>query len=292
MEWRAVNSGLQKSPLPLVMIMCAALLAAGCRPTTMVNVLSPSAHYTKDAGEAYGADPRQQLDVYWPLAAARNAPVVLFFYGNGWREASRADFEFVAAALTRAGIVVVIPDYRAHPQVTFPAFVEDGAAAVRWTLDNIPGVASGERGLFLMGHSAGAQIAALLALDERYLAGAVDPAPALAGFIGLSGPYDFLPLQPGYLEEVFPEDTRPLSQPIEFVSASAPPTLLVHGTADRRVLPEHSVRLARRLEEHGVPVTLRMYDNMGHVRVLAALAPPLQFSAGTLDDTVAFILAD
>lgn len=293
MDCRAPNSGAKRSPsaLSLTAILCAALLLAGCRPTTMVNVLSPSAHFTRDAGQAYGDDPRQQLDVYWPLEAADDGPVVVFFYGNGWREASRADFEFVAAALTRAGIVVVIPDYRAHPQVTFPAFVEDGAAAVRWTLDNIPGVASGERGLFLMGHSAGAQIAALLALDERYLAAVAEPPLALAGFIGLSGPYDFLPLQPGYLEEVFPEDTRPLSQPIEFVSANATPTLLVHGTSDRRVLPEHSVRLARRLEEHGVPVTLRMYDNIGHARVVAALAPPLQFSAATVDDTIAFILA-
>lgn len=281
-----------KPLLSLALILWAALLASGCRVTTVINVLSPSAHYTKDAGQAYGDDPRQQLDVYWPAEAAEDGPVVFFFYGKGWREAARADFEFVAAALTRSGIVVLIPDYRAHPQVAFPAFVEDGAMAVRWAIDNIPGLASGERRLFLMGHSAGAQIAALLALDERYLTAVADPPPPLAGFIGLSGPYDFLPLEPGYLEEVFPEATRPLSQPIEFVSARAPPTLLVHGTADRRVLPEHSVRLARKLEEHDVPVTLKMYDDMGHIRVVAALAPPLQFIADTMGDSVAFILAE
>lgn len=273
-------------------LLLAALLLTGCRPTTMVNTLSPSGHYAKEAGQAYGSDPRQQLDVYWPAEAAEDSPVVVFFYGNGWREAARGDFEFVASALTQAGIVVLIPDYRTHPEVTFPAFVEDGAAAVRWTMDNIPGVARGERPLFLMGHSAGAQIAALLVLDERYLAAVADPPPLLAGFIGLSGPYDFLPLEPGYLEKVFPEETRPLSQPIEFVSARAPRTLLVHGMADRRVLPEHSRRLARGLEEHGVPVTLRMYDNTGHMRVVAALAPPLQFIADTMDDAVAFIHQD
>jgi acetyl esterase/lipase len=278
--------------LPLASaLMLAALLFAGCRPITMVNTLSPSGHYTKQAGQAYGPDARQQLDVYWPAEATDDAPVVMFFYGSGWREAARGDFEFVASALTQAGIVVLIPDYRVHPQVTFPAFVEDGAAAVRWTMDSIPGVARGQRPLFLMGHSAGAQIAALLALDERYLSKVADPPPLLAGFIGLSGPYDFLPLDPGYLREVFPEETRPLSQPIEFVSARAPPTLLVHGTADERVLPENSRRLARSLEDHGVPVTLRMYENTGHIRVVAALAPPLQFIADTLDDAVAFILA-
>jgi acetyl esterase/lipase len=279
-------------PWYMAAVLLAAALLAGCRATSIINVLSPSAHYAKQADRAYGDDPRQQLDVYWPAEAADDAPVLVFFYGNGWREAARADFEFVASALTREGIVVVVPDYRAYPQVTFPAFVEDGARAVRWAVDNISGVADGKRRLFLMGHSAGAQIAALLALDKRYLAGVAEEPPSLAGFIGLSGPYDFLPLEPGHLEEVFPEESRPLSQPIEFVSASAPPTLLVHGTADRRVLPEHSVRLARRMEKHGVPVTLKMYDNFGHVRVLAALAPPLQFIADTMDDTVAFILAE
>jgi acetyl esterase/lipase len=278
-------------PLRSVVALLAAVLLAGCRPTAVVNMLSPSGHYTKQAGQSYGRDSRQQLDVYRPAAAAESAPVVVFFYGNGWREAARVDFEFVASSLTRAGIIVVIPDYRAHPQAVFPAFVEDGAAAVRWTMDNIPGVASGARPLFLMGHSAGAQIAALLALDERYLATLADP-PPLAGFIGLSGPYDFLPLEPGYLREVFPEETRPLSQPIEFVSPRAPPTLLVHGTADERVLPENSRRLARALEAHGVSVTLRMYDNAGHVRVVAALAPPLQFIAHTLEDAVTFILEE
>jgi acetyl esterase/lipase len=275
----------------IAIILAAATLIAGCRPTTAINALSPSSHYVKQASQAYGADPRQQLDAYWPTPAADDAPVVVFFYGNGWREAARADFEFVASALASEGIIVLIPDYRAHPQVTFPAFVEDGAATVRWAMDNIPGVAHGTRPLYLMGHSAGAQIAALLVLDARYLAAAADRPPPLAGFIGLSGPYDFLPLEEGYLQQVFPEETRPQSQPIEFVSADAPPTLLVHGTADRRVLPEHSRRLARRLEEHGVPVTLRMYDGTGHVRVVAALAPPLQFIADTLDDVTAFIHA-
>jgi acetyl esterase/lipase len=273
----------------MVLVVVAAALVAGCRPVTVVNVLSPSTHYERLADNAYGSAPRQVVDVYRPVDEAADAPVVVFFYGRGWREAAKADFEFVAAALTRAGIVVLIPDYRAYPEVVFPAFVEDGAGAVAWAAENIPGVANGERRLFLMGHSAGAQIAALLAFDERYLGAAPPP---IAGFIGLSGPYDFLPLEPGYMEKVFPEDTRPLSQPIEFVSARAPRTLLIHGTSDRRVLPEHSQRLANRLEAEGVPVTLKFYDGTGHIRVVAALAPPLQFIADTMADAIAFIESD
>jgi acetyl esterase/lipase len=264
-----------------------AALLAGCRPLAVVNALSPSAHYERLADYAYGDAPRQRLDLYRPAEEAANAPVVMFFYGNGWREASKADFEFVASSLTRAGIVVVIPDYRTYPEVAFPAFVEDGARAVAWAARNIAGLAEGERPLFLMGHSAGAQIAALLALDERYLDGV--EAPPVTGFIGLSGPYDFLPLDPGYMEEVFPEETRAASQPIAFVSARAPSTLLIHGTSDRRVLPEHSERLAAALEAEGVPVTLKFYDGAGHGQVVAALAPPLKFIADTMADSIAFI---
>ena len=275
-----------------VLILAATAALSGCRPVTAINVLSPSAHFERLADVAYGAERRQSMDVYRPVDEAPDAPVVVFFYGNGWREAAKADFEFVASALTGAGMVVLIPDYRVYPEVAFPAFVEDGARAVAWAAEHIDGVADGERPLFLMGHSAGAQIAALLALDDSYLDALERPAPPVAGFIGLSGPYDFLPLESGYLEQVFPEDTRPLSQPIEFVTARAPRTLLIHGTDDRRVLPEHSERLARRLEDAGVPVTLKFYDGTGHIRVVAAMAPPLQYIADTLADCIEFIESD
>jgi acetyl esterase/lipase len=281
----------QKAQLA-VLILTATAAMSGCRPVTAVNVLSPSTHFERQADVAYGPARRQSMDVYRPREEAPGAPVVVFFYGNGWREAAKADFEFVASALTQAGMAVLIPDYRAYPEVAFPAFVEDGALAVAWAAEHIDGVADGARPLFLMGHSAGAQIAALLALDERYLEALEQPVPPVAGFIGLSGPYDFLPLEPGYLERVFPEDTRPLSQPINFVTARAPRTLLIHGTGDRRVLPEHSERLARRLADAGVPVTLKFYDGTGHIRVVAAMAPPLGFIADTLADTIEFIESD
>lgn len=275
-----------------LLLLPAALLPvalAACSPVKLVNVVSPSGHYAAQTGIIYGEERRQQLDRYRPLEAADDAPVIVFFYGKGWREGKRANFEFVASGLTEAGMEVLIPDYRGHPQAAFPAFVEDGARVLRWAQENVPGVASGDRALFVMGHSAGAHIAAMLALDDRYLRAVADQPPAIAGFIGLSGPYDFLPLDPGYLESVFPEATRARSQPIEFVSAAAPPTLLVHGTDDSAALAEHSRRLAEQLEAHGVPVTLRLYEGVAHVRVVAALAPPLQWIADTLEDVVEFV---
>jgi acetyl esterase/lipase len=213
----------------------------------------------------------------------------VYFYGGGWNDGSKEEFEFVASSLTRAGLVVAIPDYRLFPHVTFPAFVEDGAEAVAWAMANADRFGADPSRLYLMGHSAGAQIAALIALDQRYLAAAGVPSPQIAGLIGLSGPYDFLPINEGYLLDLFPEETREASQAINFASADAPPTLLIHGGDDDIVEEGNSQRLAARLRSFGVTVSLKRYDGVGHGRVVVALAPPLDFIAATLDDCIAFI---
>lgn len=114
-------------------------------------------------------DPRQKLDVYRPKKMMPPAKVVIFFHGDSWRNGSKTDHRFVGQALTSRGFVVVIPDYRVYPQVIFPAFVEDGASAVRWVRDNISTYDGDKNQLYLMGHFAGSHIAALLTLDFRYL---------------------------------------------------------------------------------------------------------------------------
>lgn len=259
-----------------------------CSPLETLNELSEASHYTRQAGIAYGPEARQVLDLYEPVEPKADTAVIVFFYGGGWREGSKEDYTFVASALTGKGMTVVIPDYRLYPEVRFPGFVEDGARAAAWVANYMD-----ERGssapLFLMGHSAGAHLAAMLALDERYLAQAGIDRDRIAGWIGLSGPYDFLPIESGYLLDVFPEDARAASQPINFVSASAPPTLLVHGKDDKTVSPDNSRSLAAALAETGVDVILVEQDGRGHAAVVAALAPLLQAVADTRDVTVRFV---
>lgn len=264
-----------------------ATIVVACSPLGTLNELSEGNHYTVENGLRYGAEPRQVLDVYEPLERPDNTPVVVFFYGGGWREGDKADYAFVGTSLTEAGFTVVIPDYRLYPEVQFPAFVEDGADAVAWVEREL--IADTNRSLILMGHSAGAHIAGLLALDPAYLQNAgVDPG-RLAGWIGLSGPYDFLPIESGYLLDVFPEPGRAASQPIRFASADAPPTLLVHGADDGLVEPGNSRRLASALEAAGVDVTLVEQDGRSHAATVAALAPPLEFVGDTRAVTVRFL---
>lgn len=262
---------------------------SACSPLRVLNVLSSSRHYERQPDLSYGSDPRQRLDVYLPTSAAESAPLVVFFYGGGWRGGNKSNYEFVAASLTEMGNVVVIPDYRLFPNVRFPSFVEDGALALAWSLANLPSYGAAPSRVYVMGHSAGAHIAALLAMNEDYLAAHGIETDVLSGFIGLAGPYDFLPIEGGYLETVFPPASRAASQPINFVSAAAPPTLLIHGTDDTTVSISNSRSLADALRENAVDVTLKTYEEAGHVAVMLGLAKPLRFIASTLEDSRDFI---
>jgi acetyl esterase/lipase len=272
-----------------VPLLAAVITVVACSPLAVVNSASPNRYYERYDDLAYGDQPRQTLDLYTANNVRDGAPVVVFFYGGGWRNGRKENYEFVASALTEAGITVVIPDYRLHPDVSFPAFVEDGATAYAWTVSELPAYGRQTDNVFVMGHSAGAHIAASLSLDGRYLERESLSTESISGFIGLSGPYDFLPIKAGYLEAVFPEDVRAQSQPIHFVSNDAPPTLLIHGEDDGTVLIDNSKRLAARLREAGVFVELTTYSGVGHARVVAALAPPLDFLGETLEDTLRFI---
>ena len=273
------------------LIAAAALaLLAGCSPLELLNQTSPDRHYTRTANVAYGAESRHVLDIYRPAARLPSAPLVVFFYGGGWRSGDKDNYEFVASALTEAGITVVIPDYRLFPDVTFPAFVEDAAAAVSWSVRNADRLGVSPDAIFLMGHSAGAHIASLVALDQSYLERVSETDVSIRAWVGLSGPYDFLPIEWSYLQDVFPEPIRDQSQPVNFVTAEAPPTLLIHGTDDSTVRIDNSLSLLGKLHGEGVPARLLSYEDVGHVSLMLALAPPLDFLADTLQDSRDFIL--
>ncbi|MDE2608299.1 MAG: alpha/beta hydrolase, partial [Burkholderiales bacterium] len=110
---------------------------AACSPLRTIDRLTPDNTYHLSAGIAYGPLARQKLDIYAPLGATRPTPVVVFFYGGNWDSGARGEYRFVGEALAARGITAVIADYRLYPQVVYPAFVEDSARAVAWTLAHI-----------------------------------------------------------------------------------------------------------------------------------------------------------
>ena len=237
----------------------------------------------------YAAEARLTLDVCRPKAAVA-APVVVFFYGGGWRSGHKGLYRYVAKALARRGYVAVVPDYRIYPEVRYPDFLDDGARAVRWVRDNVHRFGGDPEKIFLMGHSAGAHIAAMLSIDAAWLDKvALVPGRDLAGLIGLAGPYDFLPLKDETLIVIFGGADRAETQPIFHVGPGAPPALLLTGDRDDVVGAGNSTRLAERLRAAGNEATAVIYPLVGHFIIVAALAPFLRFRVPVLRDAEAFI---
>jgi acetyl esterase/lipase len=262
----------------------------GCAPVDLLNatIATSGLKITRDID--YGADPHQRLDIYVPKSAGANAPVIVFFYGGAWQSGDKGDYLFAAQALASDGAIVVVPNYRVYPQVTFPVFIDDGASAIAWTVHNIQKYGGNPDGLFIAGHSAGAYIAIMLALNQSYLTAAGVAQSHIAGAIGLAGPYDFLPLTRDDIKPIFEvvHDIQ-VTQPIHYARADAPPLLLIAGDADDTVAPYNTTNLTKRIEELGGQVDEHLYPGVGHVGTVLALTPLFNGKADILARIQTFV---
>jgi acetyl esterase/lipase len=307
-RWKRGNSGarphlqgpgprrLKMRALPRLLLMLSlpalAALLGGCTVHSMVNAFVPTSDLEIRRDVAYGEGARGQLDVYRRRDTPPGAPVVVFFYGGGWDSGDRASYLFAAEGLASRGYVAVVPDYRIYPAVRFPVFLDDAAAAVAWTKRHVREFGGNPDKIFVMGHSAGAHVAAMIALDAQYLGRVGLSQRDLAGFIGLAGPYDFLPLKSETLKQIFaPEDTIARTQPINFATASAPPVLLATGDQDTVVSPQNTRSLARKLRDLKVDVTEVHYPECSHATILGMLAAPVRSGTPLLDDVDRFVRA-
>lgn len=273
----------------MLLIVAACLLAGACSPVALLNASVPTEGLSITRDIAYGAQPRQTLDLYLP-AQPKDAPLIVFFYGGSWQMGDKKDYLFVAQALAARGYAVAIPDYRVYPQVKYPTFLEDGAQALVWLHAHGAQYGLNSQRMTLMGHSAGAYNAAMLTLNPSYLKQAGGKTEWIAAFIGLAGPYDFLPLTDPKLIDIFsPEADGPLTQPITYAHKDAPRTLLLTGRDDRTVYPRNSRLLALRLASLGVDVTFREYPGVGHVGIALGLADSVHWNDQVMNDVAAFL---
>jgi acetyl esterase/lipase len=248
---------------------------------------------TPITGIAYGSDARQQLDIYAPLGRTETAhPVLIFFHGGSWRDGEREGYGFVGRAFASRGFVTVIADYRKAPKVRFPAFVQDTAATIAWVHTNIAKHDGDPERIFLMGHSAGAHIAMMAALDPQWLAAKDLKPDVIKGVIGLAGPYDFLPLTSDSSKIAlgqWPDLTE--TQPITYVRADAPPLLLLTGDKDTVVKPRNSQALADKIAALGGQPRLKIYSGVDHADIIMAVARPFRTKAPILQDVTEFVRA-
>jgi acetyl esterase/lipase len=267
------------------------LLLAGCQAAFFgaVNLRQPSNEVVPHRNITYDAASALALDVYAP-PHAEHAPVVVYFYGGSWMSGKRQWFRWMGEALAAQGVVTVIADVRLWPRTRLDGFLRDGAEAVRWARDHASEFGGDSSRLFVMGHSSGGQIAAMLAMDKQWLATVGMTPRDLAGFIGVAGTYDFIPFDEPEFYDMFgrtPEEEA-RSQPINFVDGDEPPALLLQGEKDTIVYPSEAIALEGRYRQQGEPVELKLYPNLGHEKLLLAFGP-LKARAPVLADTMAFI---
>ena len=259
-------------------------LLGGCSPAALLNTTVPRSGYKLQADIAYADGPRRTLDLYAPETPRADGKAVIFFYGGSWDSGKKEDYLFVGQALAARGITCMIADYRLYPEVRFPAFVEDGAQATRWAVDKV-----GVENLFLMGHSAGAEIAAMLAVNTPFLANVGVDRMKLRGLIGLAGPYDIVPMTSAKLIDIFGSATDPQTQPLAYAKSPLPPALLMHGTTDDTVYPRNSEKLAAAWRAAGAPVELKLLPGVSHIDIVAAFSDFLHKRATSREDVVDYI---
>ncbi len=282
-----------KNWFKLVALLAMLAALAGCSATRAINALVPSDTYRFTPDVAYGPQARQMLDVYQPKGEPPEGgfPVVVFFYGGSWHMGERAQYRFMGEALAAHGMVAMVADYRLYPQATYPDFLPDCAKAVAYALNEAARFSGNPRRVVVMGHSAGAYNAAMVALDPRWLSQQGHQPSELAGWVGLAGPYDFIPIQDPQTRETFLHpNVPPESQPIRHISGKAPRTFLGAAKKDKEVDPQrNSAQLAEGLKAAGVPVEFQRYDHVSHVSLIASFAQPLRWLSPALKDVSAFV---
>jgi acetyl esterase/lipase len=238
----------------------------------------------------YETGDRHSLDVYVLRAPSKPRPVIVYFYGGGWAAGSKAEFAWVGAALARRGFVAVLPDYRIYPQAHWPMFLQDNAAAVRWTRDHAASFGGDQSKLVLMGHSSGAHNAFSLAVEPQWL-GAVGMTPhEITAVVGLSGVYSMLPLDGPREHAIFGSQTG-YTEPIDHVDGPSPPMLLIIGDRDRAAEPSNSDDVAAKLRKEGGVAEVIHYPSLGHPDTQDALALPPGHPPGIIDAILRFLAA-
>lgn len=240
---------------------------------------------------AYGSLVRQTLDHYQTKTGSTQKPILIFYYGGGWKSGEKSIYYAIGAELASKGFDVIIPDYRLFPEVKFPKFVDDAALAYNWVWQNF---AKGQdRPIILIGHSAGAHIASLMAYDQSYLKKfnqASSPKFKPAGFIGFAGPYAFNPVTWPTTKDIFSTiKDEDLARPVAFANSKSPPTLLFHGEKDTVVKRWNMETLSKVLKENKVDVEANLLPEISHIDIMLNIGLPLKQQKNILEKMMNFI---
>ncbi len=278
------TAGSRRIPVIGLVIVVACLLFGGHRTWAATDggiVITKDIPYAEIAGFAKSLT---SLDVYSP-EGAKGCPVVVFIHGGAWRIGDKKYHRDIGVFFAQEHYVTVNVNYRLSPAVIHPAHVEDVAAAIAWVVRNISRYGGNPSRIFVMGHSAGAHLASLIATDERYLAAHGLGFKTVAGVIPLDGAgFDITELMAAHegaygrmYRTAFGNDPDNWADgsPIEHVQPgkSIPPFLVIWAGSMYEARPQ-TRRFAAVLKGAGVPVETYHAQDKTHVTLLADIGKP------------------
>jgi len=263
------------------LLVAATLLTAGEAPDVKRNI-----PYAQPAHE------RQVLDVYAP-PKAKGLPVVFWIHGGGWQTGDKTSVQLKPQAFMDKGFVFVATNYRLLPSVDMATIVRDIAKSLRWVHDHIAEHGGDPKRIFVMGHSAGAQLAALICTDERYLKAEGLSLAITKGCVPVDGDTYDVPAMietaetrnrvHGLPQPTFGHRVKFGNDPAKHKDFSAvthvakdkgiPPFLLLH-VADHPDVRAQAQRLGNALKDAGLPVTVFGAKETNHTRINAELGKP------------------
>lgn len=234
----------------------------------------PGATVAKDIPyhDAPEADPvKHKLDIY-SRPGLTNAPVLFFVHGGAWKTGDRSYYGPLGSRYAREGCVTVLPSYRLAPKFPHPAQVEDVAAAFAWTVRHIAARGGDTNRIVVAGHSAGAHLVSLLALDEKYLAAHQLSPKGIRGVMGFSGAYNLE--APDVMDSVFGKnlEARRAASPLFHVHSGVPPFLLTYCEWNYFSLPAQAKEFHNALQKAGVSSELVFIPRQDHISEMLNVA--------------------
>lgn len=214
---------------------------------------------------AYGENLKHSLDV----VSSENcigSPILLFVHGGSWRWGQKDYHRAIGKQFARNGVVFVSINYRLYPEVRFPEFPRDLARAIFWVRQNVERFGGNKKKIFLIGHSAGAHNACLVAMDEKYLNEFGGNLNWIKGVIPMACPFEFDPTKEFLYRDLFPneKDINTLMPMGIEIKNKLPPFFIMHGKFDP-ILPENQVyEFAEKIKDFGGEAEVRIYSSHGH----------------------------
>ncbi len=221
-------------------------------------------------GVQYGNTSEQTLDIF--PSHDENSPVIMFIHGGYWRSLTSQDFSFVARGLVNSGFTVVLTNYNHCPKVTIPQITVQNRTALHWVYQHCSDYSGNPQKIFVAGHSAGAQQAAMLMLECNDGTNSLSN-NVIKGCIGISGIYDLTPLMHSWLQPDLRLDKGTIADqsPLLQQNVKCAPALLLVGQDESTEFKRQSKDYADQLISEGNAAQFAEIASRNHFSVIQDL---------------------